>query len=180
MCRVQEIFNLQLQDGSCCRNTIQQVAQGQSVRSHSWDKLMCKGNEICDLVPRRILFCDPYFMEEMFLRPLSKFIVICQKVNGDEIAGCQKKVQRFCKYSRQTSMKRYRVEGRECNMSGETCFGKHDESKFENLSTALGLFMCLQMVDLYSDIFFSFGMMGNIYDNVRVIRLRTTRAQHDK
>jgi len=72
------------------------------------------------------------------------------------------------------------VEGRECNMSGETCFGKHDESKFENLSTALGLFMCLQMVDLYSDIFFSFGMMGNIYDNVRVIRLRTTRAQYDK
>jgi len=50
----------------------------------------------------------------------------------------------------------------------------------QDLSTALGLCMCGQVVDIYSDIVFNFGVIGNIHDNVRVIRLRTARAQYGK
>jgi len=60
------------------------------------------------------------------------------------------------------------MEGRECSMSGETDFGKADESKFESYPLHWGGLFCGQMVDLYSDIFCNFGMMGNIHDNVRV------------
>ena len=42
------------------------------------------------------------------------------------------------------------------------------------------LCICGQVVDLYSEIVFNFGVMGNIRDNVRVIRLRTARALYGK
>jgi hypothetical protein len=72
----------------------------------------------------------------------------------------------------QASLTRNRMEGRECSMSGETYFGKADDSKFETYPLhRVGLFICGQVVDLYSDIFCNFGTMGNrIHDDVRVIR----------
>lgn len=38
--------------------------------------------------------------------------------------------------------------------------------------------MCLQMGDIYSGIYFNFGMMRKIHDNARVIRLKKVRVKY--